>query len=112
MCVKKAFNGSKQEHATCRRQTPHHGRVRLEKQTTDASPQACAHTKKHTFTHHGVRLEQGVLLVPGPGVLSNRRVQLVVPPLPALLPRSAVELGANETPVLGAVLEHLWFGVG
>lgn len=94
--MSKTFNGSKQD-------------TRVDNQTTDNTlfTTASAPNKKSASSHHGVRLEQDVLFVPGPGVLPNRRVQLVVPPLPALLSRPAVELRANQTPVLGAVLEHL-----
>ena len=54
-------------------------------------------------THHCVRPEQNVFLRRRPRVLADGRVELVVPPLTALLARAAVERRADDAPVLRTV---------
>ena len=64
-------------------------------------------TNKKKSTYHRVRPEENVLLIACPRILTDGWVELIVPPLAALLARATVELGANDSPVLRAVLLHL-----
>ena len=50
-----------------------------------------------------MRPEQNVFLRRRPRVLADGRVELVVPPLTALLARAAVERRADDAPVLRTV---------
>mmetsp|Transcript_55587 Transcript_55587/g.153398 ORF Transcript_55587/g.153398 Transcript_55587/m.153398 type:complete len:304 (+) Transcript_55587:942-1853(+) len=59
-----------------------------------------------TVTEHCVGLEKYLLLLLGPRVLTDGRVQLVVPALAALLAGPSIELIPDKAPVFGTVLLH------
>ena len=64
-------------------------------------------TNEKRSAYHRVRPEENVLLLACPRILTDGWVELIVPPLAALLARATVELGANDPPMLRAVLLHL-----
>ena len=50
-----------------------------------------------------MRLDDGLIFLFRPTVLANARVEVVVPPFPALLANPTRQVLGNEAPVLGAV---------
>ena len=56
--------------------------------------------------HVDVTLQDGPILGGGPGLLANVRVEVVVPPLPALLADPSGQLVGDDRPLLGPVPLH------
>ena len=59
-----------------------------------------------------VAVQNGPVLLDAPGLLADVGVEMVVPPLPALLPDPSREVGSDQRPLLGPVLLHQLHDLG